>query len=169
MKKSFLLSATAVVFAGSITFAEPSFAQTETPVAQAEQTPVAMQIAELDSLGFKRIEVKTGLTQTKIEAINVATNEKREIVMDTAMGTILSEEVGTISPWDNTEEGVVYRTRNRNFVEDDDNGADTSGSASDDDNGGDTSGRSSDENDDRSDDDRGSDSNDSGGSSDSND
>ena len=114
MKKSFLLSATAVVFAGSITFAEPSFAQTETPVAQAEQTPVALQIAELDSLGFKRIEVKTGLTQTKIEAINVDTNEKREIVMDTAMGTILSEEVGTISPWENTAEGVIYRSRNRN-------------------------------------------------------
>ena len=167
MKKSFLLSATAVVFAGSIAFAEPSFAQTETPVAQAEQTPVALQIAELDSLGFKRIEVKTGLTQTKIEAINVATNEKREIVMDTALGTILSEEVGTIGLWDNTADGVVYRTRNRNFVEDDDNGADTSGSSSDDDNGGDTSGRSSD--DDRSDDDRGSDSNDSGRSSDSND
>lgn len=159
MKKSFLLSATAVVFAGSITFAEPSFAQTE--------TPVAMQIAELDSLGFKRIEVKTGLTQTKIEAINVATNEKREIVMDTALGTILSEEVGTIGLLENTADGVIYRSRNRNFVEDDDNGADTSGSSSDDDNGGDTSGRSSD--DDRSDDDRGSASNDSGRSSDSND
>ena len=169
MKKSFLLSATAVVFAGSIAFAEPSFAQTETPVAQAEQTPVALQIAELDSLGFKRIEVKTGLTQTKIEAINVATNEKREIVMDTALGTILSEEVGTIGLLENTADGVIYRSRNRNFVEDDDNGADTSGSSSDDDNGGDTSGRSSDENDDRSDDDRGSDSNDSGQSSDSND
>ena len=160
MKKSFLLSATAVVFAGSFAFAEPSFAQTD-------DTPVALQIAELDGLGFKRIAVKTGLRQTKIEAINVATNEKREIVMDTALGTILSEEVGTIGLLENTAEGVVYRSRNRNFVEDDDNGADTSGSASDDDNGGDTSGRSSDDND--SDDDRGSDSNDSGRSSDSND
>lgn len=164
MKKSFLLSATAVVFAGSIAFAEPSFAQ-------AVETPVAMQIAELNGLGFKRIEVKTGLTQTKIEAINVATNEKREIVMDTALGTILSEEVGTIGLLENTADGVIYRSRNRNFVEDDENGADTSDSSSDgssdDDNGGDTSSRSSD--DDDSDDDRGSGSNDSGRSSDSND
>ena len=164
MKKNFLLSATAVVFAGSIAFAEPSFAQTDDPY-------VAMQIAELDGLGFKRIEVKTGLTQTKIEAINVATNEKREIVMDTALGTILSEEVGTIGLLENTADGVIYRSRNRNFVEVDDNGADTSDTSSDDslddDNGADTSGHSSD--DDGSDDDRGSDSNDSGGSSDSND
>lgn len=164
MKKNFLLSATAVVFAGSIAFAEPSFAQ-------ADQTPVAMQIAELDGLGFKRIEVKTGLTQTKIEAINVATSEKREIVMDTALGTILSEEFATVGWLENTADAVIYRSRNRNFVEVDDNGADTSDTSSDDslddDNGADTSGHSSD--DDGSDDDRGSDSNDSGGSSDSND
>jgi len=158
MKKSVLLSVTALVFAGSVAFGE-------VPVDAPAVTPVEMQISMLDTQGYKRIEVKTGLTQTKIEAINPVTLEKLELVIDTASGEILSQETGTVGLLENTAEGVFYRTRNRNFVETEDEGEDSSDDNSDDDNGGDTSGNSSD--DDGSDDD-GSDSNDDSGSSDSN-
>lgn len=158
MKKSVLLSVTALVFAGSVAFGE-------VPADAPAVTPVEMQISMLDTQGYKRIEVKTGLTQTKIEAINPVTLEKLELVIDTASGEILSQETGTVGLLENTAEGVFYRTRNRNFVETEDEGEDSSDDNSDDDNGGDTSGNSSD--DDGSDDD-GSDSNDDSGSSDSN-
>ena len=160
MKKSVLLSVPALVFAASIAFGEVS---ADAPAV----TPVEMQISMLDTQGYKRIEVKTGLTQTKIEAINPVTREKLELVIDTASGAILSQETGTVGLLENTAEGIFYRTRNRDFVEteDEDEGDDSSDENSDDDNGGDTSGNSSD---DDGSDDRGSDSNDDSGSSDSN-
>lgn len=162
MKKSVLLSVTALVFAGSVAFGE-------VPADAPAVTPVEMQISMLDTQGYKRIEVKTGLTQTKIEAINPVTLEKLELVIDTATGAILSQETGTVGLLENTAEGIFYRTRNRDFVDTEDEGEDSSDDNSDD-NGGDTSGNSSDDDgsDDHGSDDRGSDSNDDSGSSDSN-
>jgi hypothetical protein len=161
MKKSVLLSVSALVFAGSVALAE-------VPVDAPAATPVEMQISMLDTQGYKRIEVKTGLTQTKIEAINPETREKLELVIDSATGEILSQETGMAGLLENTAEGIFYRTRNRNFVDADDEGS--SDDNSDDDNGDDTSDSSSDDSgsDDDGSDDRGSDSNDDSGSSDSN-
>ncbi len=143
MKTKLLVTVSALILSGSMAFAQASeFAEA--------------RITSLKADGYSRIEVKTGLTQTKIEAINPVTLAKLEIVIDSATGAVLSEETGTVGFLENRTEGVFYRTRNRDFVdaddngadtsddEDDDNGADTSDNA-DDDNGADTSGNSSDD------------------------
>jgi hypothetical protein len=148
MKTKLLVTVSALILSGSL-----AFAQEVVP----EPTPVEAQISELRVDGFSRFEVKTGLTQTKIEAINPVTLAKLEIVIDSATGFVLSEEAGTAGIFENKAEGVFYRTRNRDFVEVDDNGADSSDDSddsnddnseddnSDDDNGADTSGNSSDD------------------------
>jgi hypothetical protein len=141
MKTKLLVTVSALILSGSMAFAQASeFAEARITALQAE--------------GYSRLEVKTGLTQTKIEAIDLANNKKLEIVIDSATGVVLSEEISTIGIFENTTAGVFYRTRNRDFVEADDNGADTSDDSdddnsdddnSDDDNGADTSGNSSDD------------------------
>jgi hypothetical protein len=155
MKNKLLATVSALIISGSF-----AFAQEAVTVSAPEPTYVEAQIAELSLEGFKRFEVKTGLTQTKIEAINPETLDKLEIVIDSATGIVLSQEAGKAGMLENIKEGTFYRTRNRDFVEVDDNGADSSEDSSednsdddnaDDDNGADTSGNSSD--DDSSDDD----------------
>ena len=147
MKTKLLITVSALILSGSLAFAQD---------AEPAPTPVEAQITSLQADGYSRLEVKTGLTQTKIEAINPVTLAKLEIIIDSATGAVLSQEAGTAGAFENTAEGVFYRTRNRDFVEaddngadtsddeDDDNGADTSDNA-DDDNGSDTSGNSSDD------------------------
>ena len=147
MKTKLLVTVSALILSGSMAFAQAS---------EPAPTPVEAQITALQAEGYLRLEVKTGLTQTKIEAIDLANDRKLEIVIDSATGVVLSEEISTIGLFENTTAGVFYRTRNRDFVdaddngadtsddEDDDNGADTSDNA-DDDNGADTSGNSSDD------------------------
>ncbi len=153
MKNKLLLTVSALIISGSFAFAQES-------APEIVLTAVESQIAALSLDGFKRFEVVTGLTQTKIEAINPDTRDKLEIVIDSATGDVLSTEAGKAGVFENIKEGTVYRTRNRDFVEVGDNGDDTSDSSSDDnsaednaddDNGADTSGNSSD--DDSSDDD----------------
>ena len=160
MKKTLLTTVSALIISGSLAFAQ------DVPP-EVVLTPVEQQIVTLTDAGYARLEVKTGLTQTKIEAINPETLDKLEIVIDSATGVVLSQEAGKAGLLENTNAGVFYRTRNRDFVEVDDNGADTSESSSDensdddnsdDDNGSDTSGNSSD--DDSSDDSSSNDSND---------
>ena len=51
-------------------------------------------VQELQTDGYTRIEVKTGPTQTKVEAIRGT--EKVEFVYDNATGTILKREVDTL-------------------------------------------------------------------------
>ena len=147
MKTKLLVTVSALILSGNL-----AFAQDVVP----EPTPVEAQITMLQTDGYTRLEVKTGLTQTKIEAIDPVTKKKLEIVIDSATGAVLSQEVGTVGVFENTAEGIFYRTRNRDFVEVDDNGADTSEDSddsnddsdddnSDDDNGSDTSGNSSDD------------------------
>jgi hypothetical protein len=147
MKNKLLVTVSALIISGSFAFAQES-------APEIVLTPVEAQIAELSLDGFKRFEVKTGLTQTKIEAINPETLDKLEIVIDSATGDVLSTEAGKAGMLENIKEGTFYRTRNRDFVEVDDNGADTSDDSSDDnsdeanaddDNGADTSGNSSDD------------------------
>ena len=156
MKTKLLITVSALVMSGSFAFAQVSTEVVQPPVEEVTPevvlTPVEAQIARLGLEGFKRFEVKTGLTQTKIEAINPETLDKLEIVIDSTTGFVLSEEAGKAGMFENIKEGTVYRTRNRDFVEVDDNGADTSEDSddsnddnSDDDNGADTSGNSSDD------------------------
>lgn len=99
-------------------------------------------VADLQAQGYSRIEVKTGPTQTKIEAIKGS--DKLEVIYDTATGAELTREMGSVGLLESTTEGVFYDDRGRDFLTGDDNGADTSDGASDD-NGGDTSGHGNDD------------------------
>ena len=118
-------------------------------------------VQEFSAQGFSRIEIKTGLTQIKAEAINGTT--KVEVIYDIATGAILKSETSTVGLFDNTTPGVELSDRNRDFLDvgdsdggsdgddsgDDDESGDDSGDDdgddSDDDNGGDDDGDDSDD------------------------
>lgn len=128
MKTKLFMTVSALVFSTTMAFAALS---TDTVV------------ADLQTQGYTRIEVKTGPTQTKIEAINGT--EKLQVIYDNATGNELKREVGTVGLLENTTEGVFYDDRGRDFISGDDNGDDSSDDSSDD-NGGDTSGNGNDDN-----------------------
>jgi hypothetical protein len=71
-------------------------------------------IADFTAQGFTRVEVKTGPTQTKVEAIRGL--DKVEVVYDTATGTILSRETETVDAGDDTAPGFEIRNRDRDFI-----------------------------------------------------
>jgi hypothetical protein len=123
-------------------------------------------VNDLRSQGYTRIEVRTGLTQTKVEAIRGT--EKLEVVYDRATGAVLKSETDKVDFTDNTAPGVTLRNRNRDFVRvssGDDAGSDdgddtTRGREADDDAGGDDSDdRANDDNEDSGNDDAGNDDN----------
>lgn len=64
--------------------------------------------------GFTRIEVKSGPTQTKVEAIRGT--EKVEVVYDNASGSVLKREVEALAPGFSPRAGVEVDTRNRDFL-----------------------------------------------------
>ena len=83
-------------------------------------------IDSFQSEGFTRVEVKTGPTQTKVEAIRG--QQKVEVVYDRATGNVLKSETERLSPRDQTENiaGLEVSNRSRDFVDvsqsgDDDN------------------------------------------------
>jgi len=121
--------------------------------------------------GYTRIEVKTGLTQIKVEAVKGTT--KVEVIYDAATGAILDQETGRAKRKDRGT-GVELSTENRDFLNgsDDDSNDDTgSDDDSDDDHAGDDdhSGHGSGHDmDDDHDDDHGHDSNDDHGNDDDN-
>lgn len=88
-------------------------------------------VADYQAQGFTRIEVRNGLTQTKVEAIRGT--EKLEVVLDRATGSVLKSETGTVDPFENTSPGVSIRDRNRDFVRSASAGDDSSGTDSADD------------------------------------
>ncbi len=119
-------------------------------------------IDTLSTQGFTRIEIKTGPTQIKVEAIRGT--EKLEQVFDSASGTILKSETEAVRPGENTAPGVSIRDRNRDFLRDegnddagDDDGDDDNGDDANDDDGDDDNG--DDASDDNGDDDNGDDGN----------
>lgn len=112
-------------------------------------------VADLQAQGYSRIEVETGPTQTKIEAINGT--EKLEVIYDNATGAELKREVYADGSLENGPDGVFFDNSGRDFIGGDDNG-DVSAEDMSDDNGSDTS--------DSGDDDNGSDTSDSGDTSD---
>ena len=115
--------------------------------------------------GYTHIEIKQGLTQTKVEAIRGS--EKLEIVFDRATGAILKSETEQASRAEMTRTGVTVRDRDRDFVrsarsDDDDGGDDDNGRGRGSDNHGSDDRDSDDSNSDDSDsDDNGSDDSDS--------
>lgn len=177
---SFALAA-AMMIAGNTGFAQDS------------SNPVVDQfVSSYSADGFTRFEVRSGITQVKIEAYRG--DEKVEVILDKATGDILKRETETAGLFDNKSAGVFIRERNRDFLDDDSddesndddddldddsydadddnendddsNGTDDGSDDSGDDNGGDRNGSDDNGSDDGNDDD---DSNDDNGDDDSND
>lgn len=126
---------------------------------------------QMTAAGYTRVEVKTGPTQIKVEAIRGT--EKVETIYDAATGAVLSREFELVDAGDDTRPGVEIRDRDEDFTDgdessdddgsDDDNVGsdddDDDSDDSDDDHGGDDNGHShgGDDNDDDRDDDHGDD------------
>lgn len=132
MKRTLMMTA-AFLFAGQMAFAALS---TDTVV------------SDLTGQGYTRIEIKTGPTQMKVEAIRGT--EKLEIVYDIETGAVLSQETGEVYQGENTTPGVEIGTDDDDFVDGSDDGNDSAdGTDVNDDNSGDDN----DDNDDNSGDD----------------
>ena len=108
MKRTLMMTA-AFLFAGQMAFAALS---TNTVV------------SDLTGLGYTRIEIKTGPTQMKVEAIRGT--EKLEIIYDIETGAVLKQEIGEVYQGENTTPGVEIKTDDEDFVDgnDDDNDED---------------------------------------------
>ena len=117
-------------------------------------------VSDLTALGYTRIEIKTGPTQMKVEAIRGT--EKLEVIYDIESGEILKQEIETVNAGDDTAPGVELSTDDDDFLdgsdddEDDDNDeddGDDEGDDNDEDDGDDDSDGDDDDNDDGDDDD----------------
>jgi hypothetical protein len=75
-------------------------------------------ISQLQDQGFTRIEIKQGPSQVKVEAIRG--NTEVEFVYDSTTGALLSRDVGTVDPGDDTRPGVEIKREDENFVGSDD-------------------------------------------------
>lgn len=154
MKRILLLSA-ALSFVASMSFA-----------AVTAQGLVDDYLAQ----GYTRVEVVTGRTQIKVEAIGPS--GKVETIYDTATGTVLKQEAERVTPREARQTGVEIRQRNRDFIKlrrnastaSDDNGSDDSNDDLNDDHGDDGVGH--DANDDHGNDGPGHDANDDHGGDD---
>lgn len=106
-------------------------------------------VAGYQDLGYTRVEIKVGPTQTKVEAIRG--QEKVEVVYDNSTGDVLKSEVEAVEPGDDTAAGVEIDTKDKDFVDgrdhdDDDDDSDNNsgpGGGSDDDDDDDNSGSGS--------------------------
>ena len=74
-------------------------------------------IDSFQSEGFSRVEVKTGPTQTKVEAIRG--QQKVEVVYDRATGNVLKSETERLSPRDQTENiaGLEVSNGSSDFID----------------------------------------------------
>ena len=135
-------------------------------------------VTALQGQGFERIEVTTGLTQVKVEAIRGGV--KVEYIYDLATGALLKQEQQSVDAGDDTSPGVEYDTEDGDFLDDssddsdddgsdDDSSDDDDNSGSDDDSDDDNGGHGSDDDDDSGDDDSGDDDDNSDDSDDSDD
>lgn len=79
----------------------------------AQVTPQALA-TDYQAQGYTRVEIKTGPTQIKVEAIRGTT--KTEVIYDKATGAVLKSETEAVDGDDNTRPGVSIRNRNRDFV-----------------------------------------------------
>ncbi len=127
MKRTAFLAATFALAAGM------AFAQDATQA----------MIDQFKADGYTRIEVKTGASQTKIEAIR--DGQKVEVVVDNATGEVIKRETQAVEPGEATSPGVFVDDDSTDDSADtdedgDDSGDDGSDSGSDDHGGGDDSG-----------------------------
>jgi len=99
MKRFFLSTTLAMVLSAGVAMASPFDDQI---------------VSSLQSQGFERIEIRTGLTQVKVEAIRG--QDKVEIVYDLATGAVLSQQTGRIRANDTVVPGVESRNENRDFI-----------------------------------------------------
>ncbi len=87
-------------------------------------------VTDLQSQGFTAIEIKTGPTQIKVEAIRGG--QKIEVIYDAATGQILKQEVES-SAGENISPGVSIDQRDEDFLDDDDRDEDDDDDDDDDD------------------------------------
>ena len=102
MKRTLMMTA-AFIFGGHMAFAALT---TDTVV------------TDLTALGYTRIEIKTGPTQMKVEAIR--RTEKLEVIYDIESGDILKQEIETVDAGDDIAPGVDISTDDEDFVDGDD-------------------------------------------------
>lgn len=102
MKRTLMMTA-AFIFGGHMAFAALT---TDTVV------------TDLTALGYTRIEIKTGPTQMKVEAIRGT--EKLEVIYDIESGDILKQEIETVDAGDDIAPGVEISTDDEDFVDGDD-------------------------------------------------
>ena len=77
-----------------------------------------MVIERYQEMGFQFIEVKEGLTQTKVEAI-MADGRKVEVIYDRATGQILKQENERADSDEIGRSGVQFDRENEDFLDDD--------------------------------------------------
>lgn len=78
--------------------------------------------AQYQSAGYGYIQIRTGVSQIKIEAIK--DGQKVEVIYDAATGAILKSESESIDTIDNTDQGLRLRKVNRDFVDGNDDDED---------------------------------------------
>lgn len=87
------------------------------PSAAFADTPSQRWVDQLRADGYERIEVKTGRSQTKIEALRGL--REFEVVFDTRSGLILEQEFELYED-DDHRPGVFHHTLDRDFLDHDD-------------------------------------------------
>ena len=112
------------------------------------QDPTQAMIDQFKADGYTRIEVKTGPTLTKIEAIR--DGQKVEVVVDNATGEVIKRETQAVEPGEDISSGVFIDDDGADDGadtddDDDDDGDDDDDSGSDDHGGDDDSGSDSDD------------------------
>ena len=106
MKRTLMMTA-ALIFGGHMAFAALT---TDTVV------------TDLTALGYTRIEIKTGPTQMKVEAIRGT--EKLEVIYDIDSGDILKQEIESVDADDDIAPGAEISTDDEDFVDGDDDDQD---------------------------------------------
>lgn len=71
-------------------------------------------VADLQAQGYTNIEVRTGPTQVKVEAVRGT--EQLEVVYDKATGEVLKQESGLAGAEDDLSTGVSLRDEDEDFV-----------------------------------------------------
>ena len=85
-------------------------------IAQAQTTPTELA-QDYAAAGFSRIEIKSGPTQTKVEAWSATT--KIESIHDNATGAVLKTETEMLSAGTVITPGLSVRSRDKDFERDD--------------------------------------------------
>jgi len=88
------------------------------PVSALAGTIMDDHVTRLQTEGYDTVEIKTGPSQTKIEAIRGL--RKLEVIYDTRSGKVLKREVEQVDWSDDIRPGVRVRSRDRDFLDSDD-------------------------------------------------